>query len=116
MFGLFKRKLADPLSHPSVGMVRSRTRALIRFANDAERAGARGTDPDDGETNTTKEWQAVASGETQLASSIAAAVSVDVSIRAVVDDVIRPILREAIVVSEAAHDAALRAVGMVKRG
>ena len=116
MFGLFKRKLADPLSQPSVGMVRSQTRALIRFANDAESAGTRDTDPDDGAAKRTKEWQAMASGETQLASSIAAAVSGNVSIRSIVDDVIRPTLREAIVVSETAHDAVFRAIGMATRG
>ena len=116
MFGLFKRKFADPLSQPSVGMVRSHTRALIRFANDAESAGTRDTDADDGAAIKTKERQTMASGETQLASSIAAAVSGDVSIRSIVDDVIRPTLREAIVVSETAHDAVFRAIGMAKRG
>ena len=55
------------------------------------------------------------SGETQLASSIAAAVSDDVSIRAIVDGVILPTLQEAIVVSETAQDSVLRAVGMAKR-
>ena len=116
MFGLFNRKFADPLSQPSVGMVRAHTRALIRFANDAEHAGLRDTDPDDGAAKRTKERQAMATGETQLASSIAAAVSGDVSLRSIVDDVIRPTLREAIVVSETAHDAVYRAIGMAKGG
>ncbi len=115
MFGLFNRKFTDPLSQPSVGMIRSHTRTLIRFANDAERAGARDTDPDDGAGKKTKERQAMASGETQLASSIAAAVSGDVSIRSIVDDVIRPTLRQAIVVSETAHDAIFRAIGLAER-
>lgn len=115
MVPLFKLKLADPLSQQSVGRIRSHTRALIRFANEAESAASRGTEPDDVATKETKEWQAMASGETQLASSIAAAVSGDVSIRSIVDDVIRPTLRQAIVVSETAHDAIFRAIGLAER-
>ena len=115
MFGLFKRKIVDPLSRPCVQMVRSHTRTLIRFANDAERAGSRDTIPEDDAARTTRARQAMACGETQLAGSITAAVAGDVSIRFIVDDVIRPTLREAIVVSETAHDAVSRAIGMAKR-
>jgi hypothetical protein len=116
MFGLFKRKLADPRSQASVGMIRSHTRALIRFANDAESASSRDGAPDDGAAKKTREQRAMASGETRLASSIAAAVSGDVSIRSIVDDVIRPTLREAVVVGETAHDAVLRTIGMARWG
>lgn len=112
MFGLFKRKCADPLSQPGVRMIRSHARALIRFANEAEGAGSRDTDPEDRVRRETKEWQAMVSGETQLADSIAAAITGEFGLQAIVDTVIRPILEEAIVVSQTAHDAILRAVGM----
>jgi DNA-binding transcriptional regulator YdaS (Cro superfamily) len=58
----------------------------------------------------------MASRETQRVSKIAAAVSGGVSIHSIVDDIIRPALREAIVVSESAHDAFVWAICMAKRG
>ena len=88
-----------------------RSISMIRFANVAKRAGSRGVAPDDSARRVTKEWQAMASGEARLASSIAAALTGGFGLHSVVDDVIRPIFQEAIVVSETAHHAILRAFG-----
>jgi hypothetical protein len=115
MLELFRRKVAAPLNPANVSLVRSHTRALIRCANVVDTAGSR----DDRQGATTRrsseEWQAMKSCEVQLAASIAAAVFDDVGIQVIVQDVIRPILREAIILSETADDAVARAVIAAQR-
>jgi phage gp29-like protein len=110
MFGLFKRNLVDPMAHPSVAVVRSDARALIRLANTAERSASPAARAGELDTQAAKDRTAMASGEVTLTSSIRAALSGgERSVQAITSDVIRPLLEEAIVVSETAHRAILRA-------
>ncbi|MCH9675130.1 MAG: hypothetical protein K0U93_27045 [Gammaproteobacteria bacterium] len=115
MFGLFKRKL-DPLSRPGVAMIRSHTRALIRSANRAESVQSRVVGASDSGTQHGTGRQAMAADEAQLAGSIAAALSVEVSIQSIKLRVIRPMLKEATIVSDTAHDAVMRAVAIAEGG
>ena len=115
MLGLFKRKHSNLLRLPVVVLVRSHTRALIRSANMAESAGLNEAVPRDGVTEKGEEWQSVMSGEARLATSIAAAVSEKVSIRAIVEDVIKPVLQDATIVSQTAHASVRRAIGTANR-
>jgi hypothetical protein len=55
-------------------------------------------------------------GEHALARSITAAVSRDVTLQRIVSEVIRPILEDSVVVTDAAQNAVGRALGMATRG
>ena len=114
MFRILKRAIADRMSHRDLAFVRSHTRDLNRLANAVETAGSRVTALDEGAATKTKEWQAMTLSEGQLACSISAAVSGKISVQAIVSDVIRPILHDAVVVSVAAHDAITRVIGVAE--
>ena len=110
MFEFLKPRNSLRLAQVDLHAIRSHTKELIRSANKAEIAGSVELAPRDGRTRMTKEWLEMTSGEAQLAKSIGAAVSSEVNIHAIVDDVIWPLLDEAVVVSQSAHDAITRAI------
>ncbi len=113
----FGRKPIDPLARREVSRLKSDTRALIRIANELERARSSaaepirhsGTDSDDLLRNLT-------AAEEQLASSIAGAASQSLSVRDLERDVIRPILQSTVTVSELAHGMIERAVRSAAHG
>ena len=109
MFGVFRREIADPLLHPQVSAVRAHTRNLIRLANVAESGGLAHAASD------SREWQAMTEVEARLGSSICAAVLDKLSLQIIVGQIIDPILRDAVVVSDAADAAVRRAVGQGAR-
>ncbi len=110
MLSFFRRKAVAPLPQATVSRIRSHARALIRCANLAETAGSRVDEHGAAPGGRSKEWRAMTSCEAVLTKSIAAAAFGDVTMHVVVHDVIGPILKEAIVLSETAHDAVTRAV------
>ena len=110
MFGWFKRAPGEVIPERSLSAIRSDTRALIRIANEFDAA-----DPATGPPAGTAEHLALASAESRLAGSISGAISSRFGTRVIMHAVITPVIDEAIVVSDLARGAILRAVAHADR-
>lgn len=106
----------DPLSSSEVSRLKSQTRALIRIANEFERALPSASEIHERSGSANGEFQRnLTVAEHQLASSISNSTSRGTSVGVIEQDVIRPTLQSAVIVSEMAHEAVERAVRAAAR-
>jgi hypothetical protein len=111
ILALLGRKAVNPLSSREVSMIKSDARALIRIANEIERALSSASEINDESVAVNGDLlRNLTAAENQLMSSIAGATSASVSVRVIEQDVIRPILQSAVIVSVLAHRAVERAI------
>ncbi len=113
ILALLGRKTADPLSSREASVVRSDARALIRIANEIERALSSTSEAEDESVFVSDDLlQKLAAAENQLKNSILEATSASFSVRVIEQDVIVPILHNTVIVSVVARGAVERAVGL----
>lgn len=113
ILALLGRKTADPLSSREASLVRSDARALIRIANEIERALSSTSEAEDESVFVSDDLlQKLAAAENQLKNSILEATSASFSVRVIEQDVIVPILHNTVIVSVVARGAVERAVGL----
>ena len=111
ILALLGRKTADPLSSREASVVRSDARALIRIANEIERALSSTSEAEDESVFVSDDLlQKLAAAENQLKNSILEATSASFSVRVIEQDVIVPILHNTVIVSVVARGAVERAV------
>ena len=92
-------------------MVRSDTRSLIRIANEVDRTPSFASEISQRPAPYSDDLlRSLTVAEEQLATSIAGAASHSLSVRDLEQDVIRPTLNNAVIVSELAHEVSQRAV------
>ena len=105
------RNAIDPLSSRQVSMVKTDARALIRIANEIERALSSASEINDELAAVNGDLlRNLTAAESQLISSIAGAISANLSVRVVEQDMIKPVLQSTAIVSALAHGALERAV------
>ena len=108
---LLGRKTIDPLSSRGTSAIRSDARALIRLANEIERALSSTSEIEDESVSVSGDLlRNLTAAENQLTNSIAGATSASFSVRVIEQDVIRPILHNTVIVSVLARGAVERAV------
>jgi hypothetical protein len=111
ILALLGRKTIDPLASQETSVIRSDARALIRIANEIERALSSTSEIEDESVSVSGELlRNLTAAENQLTNSIAGATSASFSIRVIEQDVIRPILHNTMIVSVLARGAVERAV------
>ena len=115
MFGLFKRKVAGPLSGPSASSIRTDTRTVIRVGNAAETIESAAIQSNSGVASRGDRPKDLTCAENQLARSVSLAIPRNVSIQIILSDVIGPVVRDAVVVSKVARESIARAVSMADR-
>jgi hypothetical protein len=92
-------------------MIKSDARALIRIANEIERALSSASEINDESVAVNGDLlRNLTAAENQLMSNIAGATSASFSVRVIEQDVIRPILQSEVIVSALAHRAVERAI------
>ena len=112
ILALLGRKAVNPLSSREVSMIKSDARALIRIANEIERAFSSASEANDESVAVNGDRRRkLTVAEKQLTNSIAGAISSSFSVRVIEQDVIKPILQSTVIVSALAHAAVERAVG-----
>ena len=111
ILALLGRKTIDPLASQETSVIRSDARALIRIANEIERALSSTSEIEDESVSVSGELlRNLTAAENQLTNSIAGATSASFSVRVIEQDVIRPILHNTVIVSVLARGAVERAV------
>ena len=111
ILALLGRKTIDPLASQETSVIRSDARALIRIANEIERALSSTSEIEDESVSVSGELlRNLTAAENQLTNSIAGATSAGFSVRVIEQDVIRPILHNTVIVSVLARGAVERAV------
>jgi hypothetical protein len=95
-----------------MSIIKAHARALIRIANEVERARSSASSEitDESAAVSGDLLRTLTAAENQLMSSIAGATSARFSVRVIEQDVIKPILQSSVVVSELAHEVIERAV------
>jgi hypothetical protein len=87
-------------------MIKSDARALIRIANEIQRALSSASEINDESVAVNGDLlRNLTAAENQLMSNIAGATSASFSVRVIAQDVIRPILQSEVIVSVLAHRA-----------
>lgn len=112
ILALLGRKSIDPLPSRKMSIIKAHARALIRIANEVERARSSASSEitDESAAVSGDLLRTLTAAENQLMSSIAGATSARFSVRVIEQDVIKPILQSTVVVSELAHEVIERAV------
>jgi hypothetical protein len=111
ILALLGRKAIDPLSSRETSVIGSDARALIRIANEVDRALSSASELEDESVSVSGDLlRNLTAAENQLTNSIAGATSASFSVRVIEQDVIRPILQSTVIVSALAHGAVERAV------
>ena len=108
---LWRHRASDRLSSREVSLVRSRTRTLIRIANEVESAHSvashHGGRP---ASYCVDQLRVLSVAEEELATSVAQAVSQSLTVLDLDKEVVRPILNSSVIVSSLAREALERAV------
>ena len=117
MIALLRLKPVAPLCSRDASVIRTETRALIRIANETERALSAAAELNDRSVSVGGDLlQGLTVAENQLMRSIARAISASVSVRVIEQEVIGPILQGAVVLSTLARHAVERAVRSATHG